>query len=127
MMPKMQQKSCWTDNEEIHKVNMEFRGVDRSTDVLSFPTFEFLPGRFRADEDMLDPEGRLPLGDMMISLPQVLAQAEEYGHSPERELSYLAVHSTLHLLGYDHVDEDKMKREMRSREDYIMSKLGLER
>ena len=116
-----------TDDEEIHSVNLEFRGVDRATDVLSFPAFEFVPGHFCASEDMLDPEGRLPLGDMMISLPRIEAQAEEYGHSRERELSYLAVHSTLHLLGYDHVDEGIMKREMRSREDYMMSVIGLDR
>ena len=113
---------------EMHTLNLRFRGVDSTTDVLSFPAFEFVPGKFHAEENMFDPDsGRLPLGDMVISLPRVFAQAEEYGHSPERELSYLAVHSTLHLLGYDHVDEGKMKREMRSREDAIMAKLGIER
>lgn len=115
-----------TDNEGIHELNRDYRGVDRPTDVLSFPANELAPGKFDADLCEEDPEtGRLFLGDMAISLEKCEAQAAEYGHSFERELMYLTVHSTLHLLGYDHVDEAEMKRQMRGREDVIMSRLGV--
>ena len=113
-----------TDNEGIHELNRDYRGVDRPTDVLSFPANELSPGEFDADLCERDPEtGRVFLGDMAISLEKCEAQAEEFGHSFERELMYLTVHSTLHLLGYDHVDEAEMKRQMRGREDVIMSRL----
>lgn len=115
-----------TDNEGIHELNRDYRGVDRPTDVLSFPANELSPGEFDADLRERDPEtGRVFLGDMAISLEKCEAQAEEFGHSFERELMYLTVHSTLHLLGYDHVDEAEMKRQMRGREDVIMSRLGI--
>ncbi|HIS98451.1 MAG TPA: rRNA maturation RNase YbeY [Candidatus Scatomorpha pullistercoris] len=115
-----------TDNEGIHELNRDYRGVDRPTDVLSFPANELAPGEFDAALCEEDPEtGRLFLGDMAISLEKCEAQAVEYGHSFERELMYLTVHSTLHLLGYDHVDEAEMKRQMRGREDIIMSRLGV--
>ena len=115
-----------TDNEGIHELNRDYRGVDRPTDVLSFPANELSPGRFDAALCEEDAEtGRLFLGDMAISLEKCEAQAVEYGHSFERELMYLTVHSTLHLLGYDHVDEGEMKRQMRGREDAIMSRLGV--
>ena len=115
-----------TDNEGIHELNRDYRGVDRPTDVLSFPANELSPGEFDADLCERDPEtGRVFLGDMAISLEKCEAQAEEFGHSFERELMYLMVHSTLHLLGYDHVDEAEMKRQMRGREDVIMSRLGI--
>ena len=115
-----------TDNEGIHELNRDYRGVDRPTDVLSFPANELSPGEFDADLCERDPEtGRVFLGDMAISLEKCEAQAEEFGHSIERELMYLTVHSTLHLLGYDHVDEAEMKRQMRGREDVIMSRLGI--
>lgn len=115
-----------TDNEGIHELNRDYRGVDRPTDVLSFPANELSPGEFDADLCEEDPEtGRVFLGDMAISLEKCEAQAEEFGHSFERELMYLTVHSTLHLLGYDHVDEAEMKRQMRGREDVIMSRLGI--
>ncbi len=120
-----------TDDEGIHQINLEQREVDRPTDVLSFPMFEFTPGAFPEDvEDDLDPEtGLLPLGDMVISYERCLAQAEEFGHSPERELGYLSVHSVLHLLGYDHMDgeDGPMKRQMRAREEEIMASLHLQR
>ena len=120
-----------TDDEGIHQINLEQRGVDRPTDVLSFPMFEFIPGAFPEDvEDDLDPEtGLLPLGDMVISYERCLAQAEEFGHSPERELGYLSVHSVLHLLGYDHMDgeDGPMKQQMRAREEKIMASLHLQR
>ena len=115
-----------TDTEGIHELNRDYRGVDRPTDVLSFPANELSPGEFDADLCERDPEtGRVFLGDMAISLEKCEAQAEEFGHSFERELMYLTVHSTLHLLGYDHVDEAEMKRQMRGREDVIMSRLGI--
>ena len=120
-----------TDDEGIHQINLEQRGVDRPTDVLSFPMFEFTPGDFPPAHALeTDPEtGLLPLGDMVISYERCLSQAAEYGHSPERELGYLCVHSLLHLLGYDHMDGDDgpMKRQMREREEAIMSALHLER
>ena len=110
-----------TDDEGIRRVNREFRGVDRATDVLSFPLGEQLPGAFDAAACERDPEsGRALLGDMMISLERCAAQGEEFGHGFEREIRYLTVHSVLHLLGYDHVDEGKMKKQMREREKEIM-------
>ena len=110
-----------TDDEGIHTVNREFRGVDRATDVLSFPQNELIPGQFDAEgcERDLD-TGAILLGDMMISVPRCEAQGEEFGHGYERELMYLTVHSVLHLLGYDHVDEGEQKRRMREREKAIM-------
>ena len=110
-----------TDDEGIRRVNREFRGVDRATDVLSFPFNELVPGAFDAEDCERDPEsGRLLLGDMMISLERCAAQGEEFGHGFEREIRYLSVHSVLHLLGYDHMDEGEMKRQMRTREKEIM-------
>ncbi len=114
-----------TDNGGIREINREFRGVDAPTDVLSFPMNELCPGRFDGAGCERDPEsGAVLLGDMAISLERCAAQGEEFGHGFEREIMYLTVHSVLHLLGYDHVDEGPMKREMRSREDEIMRLLG---
>ena len=111
----------FTDDEGIRRVNREFRGVDRATDVLSFPFREQRPGAFDAQLCERDPEsGRLLLGDMMISLERCALQGEEFGHGFEREIRYLTVHSVLHLLGYDHMDEGKMKKQMRTREKQIM-------
>ena len=116
-----------TDDEGIHQVNLDMRGVDRPTDVLSFPMFDLSPGE-KPGEEHEDPDtGPVPLGDMCISLERAAAQAEEYGHSVERELSYLAVHSVLHLLGYDHMDEGPMKAQMRRREEHILEGLGIRR
>jgi probable rRNA maturation factor len=110
-----------TDDDGIHSVNNEFRGVDRATDVLSFPQNELVPGNFSAEGCERDMDtGAVLLGDMMISVPRCEAQGEEFGHGYERELMYLTVHSVLHLLGYDHVDEGEMKRAMRAREKAIM-------
>ena len=110
-----------TDDEGIRHVNSEFRGVDRPTDVLSFPLNELTPGAFDPDDCETDPAtGAVMLGDMMISLPRCEAQGEDFGHGFERELGYLTVHSVLHLLGYDHLDEGPMKRQMRAREKEIM-------
>ena len=118
---------CVTDDGGIHQTNLETRGVDRPTDVLSFPMFELKPGE-KPSPDWADPDtDKVFLGDMMISLERARAQAEEFGHSPEREVCYLAVHSTLHLLGYDHLDEGPQKRQMREREEAILEKLGIPR
>ena len=110
-----------TDDEGIRSVNNEFRGIDRATDVLSFPLNELVPGEFdpEACERDLD-TGAIMLGDMMISVPRCEEQGEEFGHGYEREIMYLTVHSVLHLLGYDHVDEGEMKKQMRAREKEIM-------
>ena len=110
-----------TDDEGIRQVNKEFRDIDRATDVLSFPLNELTPGAFDASlcEQDLD-TGSVLLGDMMISLPRCEAQGEEFGHGFDREIMYLTVHSVLHLLGYDHVDEGEGKRLMRTREKMIM-------
>ncbi|MBQ4583068.1 MAG: rRNA maturation RNase YbeY [Oscillospiraceae bacterium] len=116
-----------TDDEGIREVNRDMRDIDRATDVLSFPMFDLVPGE-HPDETDADPDtGLVPLGDMCISVERAQAQAQEYGHSFDREICYLCVHSVLHLLGYDHLDEGEMKRQMRSREEEIMSTLKLER
>ena len=117
-----------TDDAGIHQINLEQRQVDRPTDVLSFPMFEFTPGEPPTDDTDADPEtGLVPLGDMVISLERARAQGEEYGHGTEREVAYLAVHSVLHLLGYDHMDEGPQKRQMREREEVILNSLGISR
>lgn len=116
-----------TDDDGIHEINREMRQVDRPTDVLSFPEFELAPGQLPGPEDADPGTGLIPLGDMVLSMERVAAQAREYGHSKRRELSYLATHSVLHLLGYDHLDEGPMKAQMRAREEAIMALLGLER
>ncbi len=116
----------FTDDEGIREINNEMRGVDSATDVLSFPMYEFTPGEFEADAEQLDEENcRLPLGDMALSIDRIKDQAIEYGHSLSREAAYLTVHSVLHLLGYDHLDEGEMKKQMREREEAIMTELGL--
>ncbi len=106
-----------TDDETIHEINREMREVDRATDVLSFPMFELTPGELPGEEDADPGTGLVPLGDMVISLEHVAAQAKEYGHSNRRELAYLVTHSVLHLLGYDHLDEGPMKAQMREHEE----------
>ena len=116
-----------TNDEAIHQINLDMRQVDRPTDVLSFPEFELTPGELPGAEDADPGTGLVPLGDMVLSMERVQAQAKEYGHSNRRELAYLVVHSVLHLLGYDHLDEGPMKAQMREREESIMAELGLER
>ena len=117
-----------TDDQGIHQINLDMREVDRPTDVLSFPMFELEPGVPPEGEEYLDPATELcPLGDMCISLERAQAQAAEFGHSLEREVCYLTVHSVLHLLGYDHLDEGPMKAQMRAREEAILGKLGITR
>ena len=110
-----------TDGEGIRRVNREFRGIDKETDVLSFPLNELEPGRFDAALCEREPDsGAVLLGDMMISLPRCEEQGKDFGHGFDREIQYLTVHSVLHLLGYDHVDEGPMKAQMRAREKAIM-------
>ena len=116
-----------TDDEAIHRINREMRQVDRSTDVLSFPEFDLHPGQLPTEEDADPGTGLVPLGDMVISMEHVAAQAKEYGHSTRRELAYLVVHSVLHLLGYDHLDEGPQKKQMRAREEAILAEVGIAR
>lgn len=116
-----------TNDTGIHQINLDMRGVDAPTDVLSFPMFDLAPGDKPLDDDADPATGLVPLGDMCVSLERVHAQAKEYGHS-NRQIGQLpAVHSVLHLLGYDHLDEGPMKAQMRQREESIMAGLGLER
>ena len=119
-----------TDDPGIQIVNRETRELDKPTDVLSFPMFQLEPGNPPSDwSDYLDLDtGRCPLGDMCISLERAIAQAKEFGHSSKREVGYLTIHSMLHLLGYDHLDEGPMKKQMRSREEAIAATIrGLRR
>ena len=116
-----------TDDENIHAINLDMRQVDRATDVLSFPEFDLHPGQLPGEEDADPGTGLIPLGDMVISMEHVAAQAKEYGHSQRRELAYLVVHSVLHLLGYDHLDEGPQKKQRRQREEAILAVLGITR
>ena len=116
-----------TDDAGIHAINRDMRQVDRPTDVLSFPEFDLTPGELPSPEDADPGTGLVPLGDMVISMEHVAAQAKEYGHSKRRELSYLVVHSTLHLLGYDHLDAGPQKARVREREEAILAELGIGR
>lgn len=115
-----------TNDQGIRAINKASRNIDKPTDVLSFPMFDLHPGEFPADyKEMLDPEtGLCPLGDMAISLERAIAQAKSFGHSIRREVGYLTIHSMLHLLGYDHMDEAEMKKQMRSREEEIAKTLN---
>ncbi len=115
-----------TDDVGIHGVNLASRGIDKPTDVLSFPMFQLEPGNPPEDwSEFLDPEtGLCPLGDMCISLERAKAQAQQFGHSVKREVGYLTIHSMLHLLGYDHLDEGPQKRQMRDREEAIAATIA---
>lgn len=110
-----------TDDAGIQIINRESRNLDKPTDVLSFPMFQLEAGNPPKDwTEYQDPAtGLVPLGDMCISLERAIAQAEEFGHSTRREVGYLTIHSMLHLLGYDHLDEGEQKRQMRGREEAI--------
>ena len=119
-----------TDDAGIQIINRESRNIDKPTDVLSFPMFQLEAGNPPKDwEEYRDPEtGLVPLGDMCISLERAVAQAEEFGHSVRREVGYLTIHSMLHLLGYDHLDEGEQKRQMRGREETIAAQIpGMKR
>lgn len=109
----------FTDNEKIHALNLEYRSIDRPTDVLSFPMYE--------KDELENAVGEITLGDIVISLERAGEQAEEFGHSFEREVSFLTVHSTLHLLGYDHELSENNEKEMFSLQDQIMKIIGIER
>lgn len=110
-----------TNDAGIQAINKASRDIDKPTDVLSFPMFCFEAGILPEDwSEYLDPEtGLCPLGDMAISLDRIIAQAEEFGHGFVREVGYLTIHSMLHLLGYDHLDEGPQKAQMRQREEII--------
>ena len=110
----------YTDNEQIHALNLQYREVDRPTDVLSFPLMDFSG---ESEEPVAD-EPVVSLGDIVISLEKAQEQANEYGHSIDREVAFLTVHSMLHLLGYDHMEEDE-ERDMRARQRTVMELLGL--
>jgi probable rRNA maturation factor len=120
-LPPVEVSVTVTDDDEIHRLNREYRQVDRPTDVLSFPLWE-------PDEDWVigEEEEYVPLGDIVISLPRAREQASEYGHSLKREMGFLAVHGLLHLLGYDHETEEQ-EREMFSRQEEILGRIGLGR
>ena len=114
-----------TDDKGIQTINRTARNIDKPTDVLSFPMFELAPGELPGDwTPFQDPDtGLVPLGDMCISLEGAVAQAQEFGHTTRREVGYLTIHSMLHLLGYDHLDEGPQKRQMRAREEAIASEI----
>ena len=117
-----------TDNVGIHELNRDFRGIDRPTDVLSFPLFE---GGVPEDVASSDEEGeekrKVPLGDIVISMEKALEQATEYDHSFEREVAFLCVHSVLHLLGYDHERSEEEEKDMFRRQDEILDAAGFVR
>jgi len=123
----------FVDNEEIREINKENRNIDKVTDVLSFPMLDYKEDKvfkdmylnYEFDETFKDGD-ELVLGDIVLSLERALEQSKEYNHSFEREASYLVVHSVLHLLGYDHMEEDE-KRIMRTEEEKILSKMNIVR
>ena len=117
----------FTDNEEIRILNKLHRNIDRETDVLSFPLFEYdEEGYIIEDEMEVNPEGDLLLGDIVISLEKAAEQAEEYGHSMDREVGFLTVHSMLHLFGYDHMTPED-ETEMFGYQREILAQMGLKR
>lgn len=116
------------DNEEICAINKEFRGIDRPTDVLSFPMLEFdEDGNAEASRFDCTEDGMVILGDIILSAERAYSQAEEYGHSFVREMAFLTVHSMLHLLGYDHVDNPEGEKIMNQKQKDIMKKIGITR
>ena len=114
----------FTNPENIQSINKEYRNIDKPTDVLSFPMFE----KEELDKKIQQKEFEYPdiLGDIVISIPKVEEQAKEYGHSFERELSYMLVHGFYHLMGYDHMEEED-KKEMRTKEEKILKTLNIVR
>ena len=113
-----------TNPEEIKRINKEYRNIDKETDVLSFPMFqkEEIEGLIKKKENIVTDI----LGDVVISIPRVYEQAEEYNHSFERELSYMVVHGFYHLMGYDHMEEEE-KKIMRQKEENVLQKLNITR
>jgi probable rRNA maturation factor len=116
----------FVDNEEIRKLNKYYRGIDKPTDVLSFPLAEFEETYDKIEKIDQESEEVQPIGDIVISLEKALEQSIEYGHSFEREVAYLTAHSMLHLLGYDHQTEEERKI-MRQKEEEIMARLNIRR
>ena len=110
-----------TNDKGIRAINQASRGIDKPTDVLSFPMFQLDAGNPPTEwDEYMDPETDMcPLGDMAISFERAVSQAKEFGHSTRREVGYLTIHSMLHLLGYDHLDEGEQKAQMRGREEAI--------
>jgi probable rRNA maturation factor len=116
-----------TDNDGIQSINKEHRGIDKPTDVLSFPLIEYSDGEPCIDPGDIDPEtGRVFLGDIVISVDKAQEQAQNYGHSQDREFAFLAVHGTLHLLGFDHEIKEDEKIMFSIQED-ILEEMGLPR
>ena len=111
----------FVDDEEIHTLNLQYRNIDRATDVLSFPLGE------NGVYDINNDTGAKLLGDIVISIPHAVDQADRYGHSLQREIGFLTVHSMLHLLGYDHVNGGIESVRMREKEETVLTKLGLKR
>lgn len=117
-----------TTKNKMQKINKEQRGVDKTTDVLSFPSYEFQAGVAPNDPKLLDPDSqRLFLGDVVISLNHCIQQGKEFGNGTVQEALYLMVHSFLHLLGYDHLDEAEKKEIMRQREKHILAQEALQK
>lgn len=110
----------FVDDGMIQEINAEYRDIDKATDVLSFPMYE------RDEEIELLEDELAPFGDIVLSMDHAIAQAEEYGHSLEREVLYLIVHGLMHLAGYDHMVEDE-KQEMREAEEALMAQIGVSR
>ncbi len=116
------------DNEEIQRINKEQRNIDKPTDVLSFPMLEFdSDGNAQVEEFEILENGGIYLGDIVISAESAMEQAEEYGHSFKREMAFLTVHSMLHLLGYDHVDDPEGERIMIEKQNKILENIGITR
>ena len=119
----------FVDGEEIRRLNRELRGIDKVTDVLSFPALDGIKGKAIESGDFpfeIDEEGNLTLGSVAVCCERAKEQAEEYGHSYERELHYLLVHGIMHCLGYDHLTDEE-QAEMREKEEFILAKLGITR
>ena len=111
----------FVDDDTIHQLNKQYRDIDRATDVLSFPLGE------NGVYDINNDTGAKLLGDIVISIPHAVDQADRYGHSLQREIGFLTVHSMLHLLGYDHVNGGMESVRMREKEETVLTKLGLKR
>lgn len=116
-----------TDSETIHALNREHRGIDRVTDVLSFPMLEFDENGAMIDDKFDYDDENVLLGDIVICMERAQEQAEEYGHSLRREIAFLTAHSMLHLLGYDHVDDAEGERVMQEKQENVLTELGITR
>ena len=126
---KLAVEFIFVDGEEIHRLNLETRNVDKVTDVLSYPTLDDIKGKPLKKKEYafdIDEEGNLFIGSIVVCCDRAREQAEEYGHSYERELHYLLTHGVMHCLGYDH-ETDEERAEMREKEEYILAKMGIVR